>query len=32
MALGGRYCMQFGRPDWLPDLISRYHLNPPPGA
>jgi mannose-6-phosphate isomerase-like protein (cupin superfamily) len=27
-----RYGLQFGRPDWLPDLIERYGLNPPPGA
>jgi hypothetical protein len=32
MALAGRYGLQFGRPDWLPGLISRYHLTPPPGA
>lgn len=32
MALAGRYGLQFGQPDWLPDLISRYHLTPPPGA
>jgi hypothetical protein len=19
-------------PEWLPDLIARYHLTPPPGA
>jgi hypothetical protein len=24
--------LQFGRPDWLPELISRYNLTPPPGA
>ena len=27
-----RYGLEFGRPDWLPDVIARYHLNPPPGA
>ena len=32
MALADRYGLQFGQPDWLPDLISRYHLTPPPGA
>jgi quercetin dioxygenase-like cupin family protein len=32
MALAGRYGLRFGQPDWLPDLISRYHLSPPPGA
>ena len=29
--LAGRYGLEFGQPDWLPDLISRYHLNPPLG-
>lgn len=32
MALADRYGLQFGQPAWLPDLISRYHLTPPPGA
>jgi quercetin dioxygenase-like cupin family protein len=32
VALAGRYGLQLGRPAWLPDLISRYHLTPPPGA
>lgn len=32
MALADRYGLQFGQPGWLPDLISRYHLTPPPGA
>jgi quercetin dioxygenase-like cupin family protein len=32
VALAGRYGLQFGEPDWLPDLISRYELTPPPGA
>ena len=32
LALAGRYGLEFGRPDWLPGLISRYHLTPPPGA
>ena len=31
-ALAGRYGLQFGQPDWLPELIARYHLTPPPGA
>jgi quercetin dioxygenase-like cupin family protein len=31
MPLAERYGLQFGRPDWLPDLISRYNLTPPPG-
>jgi quercetin dioxygenase-like cupin family protein len=25
------YGLEFGRPDWLPDVISRYGLTPPPG-
>jgi hypothetical protein len=29
--LAGRYGLQFGQPDWLPDVISRYNLTPPPG-
>src|SRR5215475_2970064 len=32
MALADRYGLQFGQPDWLPGLISRYGLTPPPGA
>ena len=31
MALASRYGLQFGQPNWLPELISRYHLTPPPG-
>ena len=27
--LAGRYGLQFGQPDWLPGLISRYALTPP---
>lgn len=30
--LGARYGLEFGRPEWLPDVISRYALTPPPGA
>ncbi|HVQ87028.1 MAG TPA: cupin domain-containing protein [Actinomycetes bacterium] len=29
-ALAGNYGLEFGRPDWLPGLISRYDLTPPP--
>ena len=29
--LAAQYGLQLGRPDWLPDLIERYHLTPPPG-
>jgi quercetin dioxygenase-like cupin family protein len=32
MALADRYGLQFGQPDWLPGLIARYGLTPPPGA
>jgi quercetin dioxygenase-like cupin family protein len=28
--IAGRYGLQFGRPDWLPDVISRYNLTPLP--
>jgi quercetin dioxygenase-like cupin family protein len=29
--LGARYQLPFARPDWLPDVIARYNLTPPPG-
>ncbi len=29
--LASKYGLEFGRPEWLPDLISRYSLTPPPG-
>jgi len=32
MDLADRYGLQLGQPAWLPDLISRYYLTPPPGA
>ncbi len=25
------YGMRFAEPDWLPDVIARYELTPPPG-
>ncbi len=28
-ALGDRYGLPFAEPDWLPDVIERYGLNPP---
>src|SRR3954452_1895449 len=31
VALAGRYGLQFGEAAWLPDLIERYGLTPPPG-
>ena len=27
-ALGERYQLPFAQPDWLPDVIARYHLTP----
>jgi quercetin dioxygenase-like cupin family protein len=29
--LAARYQLPFSRPDWLPDVIARYDLIPPPG-
>jgi quercetin dioxygenase-like cupin family protein len=29
--LAGRYGLSFGQPEWLPDVISRFNLTPPPG-
>jgi quercetin dioxygenase-like cupin family protein len=31
MALADSYGLQFGQPDWLPELITRYGLTPPLG-
>ncbi len=28
--LAANYGLQFGRPEWLPDVIARYNLTPPP--
>jgi quercetin dioxygenase-like cupin family protein len=30
--LAARYGLEFGEADWLPDVIARYGLNPPPGS
>ncbi|MCC0100293.1 cupin domain-containing protein [Streptomyces flavotricini] len=30
-ALAAKYGLVFGRPAWLPDVIARYDLTPPPG-
>ena len=30
--IAARYGLQFGEPDWLPAVISRYALSPPPQA
>jgi quercetin dioxygenase-like cupin family protein len=30
-AIAARYELPFSRPDWLPDVIARYNLIPPPG-
>jgi hypothetical protein len=29
VALAETYGVQFGEPDWLPDIIDRYKLNAP---
>ncbi len=29
--MAGRYQLPFARPEWLPDVIQRYGLTPPPG-
>ena len=29
--LAARYQLPFARPEWLPDVIDRYGLTPPPG-
>ena len=29
--LAGSYGLSFGQPEWLPDVISRFNLTPPPG-
>ncbi|MFF4104400.1 cupin domain-containing protein [Streptomyces sp. NPDC001903] len=29
--LATKYGLEIGRPPWLPDVISRFHLTPPPG-
>jgi len=31
-ALADKYGLRFGHPGWLPGLISRYNLTPPPAA
>ena len=28
--LGSRYDLRFAQPEWLPDVIARYNLVPPP--
>ncbi|CAN5228621.1 hypothetical protein BH20ACT8_BH20ACT8_09340 [soil metagenome] len=30
--LAGRYELPFAEPEWLPEVIARYGLTPPPGA
>jgi quercetin dioxygenase-like cupin family protein len=27
-----RYGLEFGMPDWFPDVVARYDLTPPPGT
>ena len=29
--LAARYRLPFAQPEWLPDVIARYKLTPPPG-
>jgi|SRR5579872_3699101 len=29
--IASRYGLEFGRPEWLPDVIARFNLTPPPG-
>ncbi|WP_405760831.1 hypothetical protein [Streptomyces sp. NBC_00045] len=29
--LAAKCGLALGRPTWLPDVISRFHLTPPPG-
>ena len=31
-SLSDKYALPFAQPDWLPDVIARYNLNPPVGA
>jgi quercetin dioxygenase-like cupin family protein len=31
-ALVAKYGLEFGQPEWLPDVIARFGLTPPPGA
>ena len=31
-AIASNYGLQFADPPWLPDVIKRYNLEPPPGA
>jgi hypothetical protein len=30
MPLAVRYGVQFGQPEWLPDVVARYNLTQPP--
>jgi len=32
LRIAGRYGLQFAQPEWLPDIIARYNLTPPPGG
>jgi quercetin dioxygenase-like cupin family protein len=31
LQIADRYGLEFAEPSWLPDIIERYGLNPPPG-
>lgn len=32
LAIAERYGLEFAEPSWLPEIIQRYNLTPPPGA
>lgn len=32
VALAQRYGLQFGEADWLPDIVKRFDLTPPPSV
>jgi hypothetical protein len=29
--LAARYSLPFAQPEWLPGIVARYNLTPPPG-
>jgi mannose-6-phosphate isomerase-like protein (cupin superfamily) len=32
LEIAERYGLEFAEPSWLPEIIERYHLTPPPGS
>lgn len=32
LRIAGQYGLQFAQPEWLPDILARYNLTPPPGV